>query len=221
MSPVHDELALHTPSHCLLCCAGQMAFGRSKGVGMGRAKKKTVVVEEQVPTADGTPLAAEEAPSSPAKVEKSAPRMPPPSSPGKQVRMEAGRVAREAAIRLRKLERRMPRASDAHEVAKRIYDSKKAKLVINKKRGASQKRGGSVQDAITRMTDLHICEVEWLTAQVVWFDAVGQYMTLEKDVADAELEVRDAKIAMLSRRVRALKTVRRNRKMGRVGRASQ
>ena len=217
MSPVHDELALHTPSHCLLCCAGQMAFGRSKGVGMGRAKKKTVVVEEQVPTADGTPLAAEEAPSSPAKVEKSAPRMPPPSSPGKHLRMEAGRVAREAAIRLRKLERRMPRASDAHEVAKRIYDSKKAKLVINKKRGASQKRGGSVQDAITRMTDLHICEVEWLTAQVVWFDAVGQYMTLEKNVADAELVVRDAKIAMLSRRVRALKTVRRNRKMGRVG----
>ena len=32
-----------------------------------RAKKKMVVVEEQVPTADGTPLAAEEAPSSPAK----------------------------------------------------------------------------------------------------------------------------------------------------------
>jgi hypothetical protein len=67
-----------------------MAFGRSKGVGMKRAKKKTVVVEDQVPTADGTPLAAEEAPSLPAKVEKSAPRMPPPSSPGKHETGEDG-----------------------------------------------------------------------------------------------------------------------------------
>ena len=40
------------------------------------------------------------------------------------------------------------------------------------------------------------------------------YTAREKEVADAELWVRDAKIAMLERRVRSLKKMARNRKLG-------
>ena len=126
-----------------------------------------------------------------------------PFSPSKKLRLAAGRDVRVAAMALLKVEKCMPKHLDAYNVAERIYNSKKGKL----RGGRSKKRGGS---SIQRMHDLHMCEHEWSAAQMIWMEQVSRCMAHEESLATAELALRDEKIAMLKRRLRALRSMRRN-----------
>ena len=182
-------------------------MGRKLSLGMRKSKPK-VVAQATVTEPAATDSAVEEsAASSPPKpkIKESAAQVPP--SPGKQLRLAAGRAVRTAREKLRAAERHKPKAYDAREVADRVYIAKKMLL----KGGRSKKRGG---DKIQRMHDRHMCEHEYSHAQLMWLTRVRVLSELEVIVKDAGLALRDAKIAMLQRRLRVVKKQRRGRKLG-------
>lgn len=187
-----------------------MAFGRPQKVGMKRAKKKKAPIMVHVDNhaaeaTEGSEPAGEHQSSTLAALTQVPAR--PPVSPGKKLRLSAAKDVRLAVMALRKVEKRMGNHYDAYEVAERIYKSKKSKL----HGGRSKKRGGTACDKIQLMQDFHMCEHEWGAAQMVWMEHVARLTENEAIVATAELALRDAKIAMLTRRLRIM---RRNRRRG-------
>ena len=114
---------------------------------------------------------------------------------------------------------------EAHEetftIAFKIREAEEAQYASRKRQLPMSLRNGAYMDvwlpsAFKEMRAYYIAEHDYLESEVRWVRAVEKYRDAEAVHAEAVDAFKDAKIAMLLRRMRALKKWRRNRKLGKL-----
>ena len=187
-------------------------MGRKLKLGMRKKPSAKVTTSEELPEVHMEAALAENPPSPSKNAVKVAAAAVIPPSPGKQRRETAARILRLRREQLRKCRRKGPNMCEAWEVAKRVRVANIAKLEqafpLKGKKRKSRDVGFHIEKAFVNM--------EWHIRDKAWWMFVLAWTERQKEVAEAELGVRDEKIAMLERRVRSMKKVCRNRKLGKL-----
>ena len=184
-------------------------MGRKLKLGMRKkAPVKREVVEE--PSSVATDEAVgETAPASPLKAGPSGTTPAVPPSPGKKMRALSARLLKLAAFKLRRSDRETNKALQAFQVAQRVRDSKLATLEKTK---PTKKRKSAKGSSSKYLMEVGFVKEEFFIRRYQWTAALLAHSEHEKEHLEAELSVRDEKIAMLSRRLRAAKRKGRARR---------
>ena len=180
-------------------CARQVPMGRPRGVGMARAKKKKVAVNEQAAPSQVEPAPAAQMPPPPPRPPQAAAA----AAPDKELAKLVGSRVKEThkfIKRAAKLEQQALDASLAvHDKVKKIHDKVER---IQKRYKAKPKQ----RDHNWELEQLHKTDMMIKKAQNVQLSAMVSLATAQRDHSRALCEWKDLQIARLQRGLRARKT---------------
>lgn len=173
-------------------------MGRYRGIGMPRAKKKKVAVEEVVETVEEEPPVTPEPPSppsTPTKTTKVVKAESPSDSLLKRAKLRTQRLQAKVA---KKTAETMERANAMFEAEKRLFDSRLKRLQRLEDNTPKPSPSGQLQKAHAAEMALQQACYNHLAAR---YDVASELVALyEADVAE-----KDAKIVRLQRQLRVAK----------------
>lgn len=189
-------------THWLLVRAEQMGFGRPKKLGMPKTKKKKVEVLEPSPTIEPDTVTTGDAPPSPAREAQPPQRAAGPSSPGKSLRLQAGREVKEAGKLLNWARKQQTIAEGKYTIESRVHEAKIKHLEAVKISGSLADRMSGAYDLLNGVSN----------ADKRYLLAVAAVHEAQLDAAAARIAEQSAQIGLLELQIARFKRLQRVRR---------
>ena len=196
-------MAIFLPfTHWLLLRTDQMGFGRPKKVGMPKTKKKKVEVVETSSTIESDTVNTGEAPPSPPREAQPPQHAAAPPSPGKPLRLQAGRELKDAGKMLKWALKQQTNAEAKYANETRVHQAKIKRLEAIKITGSGAERMSGAYDLLNGVSN----------ADRRYLLAVADVHEAQLDAAAARIAEKSAQIALLELHVARLKRLQRVRR---------
>ena len=196
-------MAIFLPfTHWLPVRTDQMVFGRPKRVGMPKTKKKKVEVAQTTSTMEVDSVTTGELPQSPLREAQPPQRAAAPPSPGKPLRLQAGREVKEAGKLLKWALMQQKNAESKYATEGRVHEAKCKLLEAKKITSSAAERMEGAYDLLNGVSN----------ADRRYLLAVAAVHEAQLDAAAARISAQAAQIALLELQIARFKRLQRVRR---------